>query len=400
MGFPHNKKGRTSMSQNYNNDHPLNAGRVMGIIFSFMIWWPAGLYLLIKTIKQIEEYENTQAKIQREQHKYHSDGSYTSYSENQKKKHSAKDAKVINEKKANRSSSPKKGFGMKIKEILLTVFGGIFSLGGVGILLDMLSYGFYASDLITSGLFIGGGLGMLVMANEFKKKIKRFQKYAAIIGDADSMPINTIAAKIPTTYDKACKDLEDMISEGYFGSGAYLDISTGRYMKNSSVHVEDEKKEDTVEEFTGNYKETIDLIKQLNDQIKDETTSLKIDKIEELTTKIFKVLEEKPEKKQILRTFLNYYLPTTLKLLDDYRRLETQSGNSANIRKARKDIENILDTLVMAFEQQLDAMFEEDVLDISSEISALESMMAQDFAINADPFKQKLNSDGTIDEQK
>jgi len=383
------------MTQNYNNDHPLTAGRVIGIIFSFMIWWPAGLYLLIKTIRQIEEYENTQAKIKREQQRYSYNSTGTT--ENQKKKSTAQDATIIKENA--KTSSPKKSLGMKVKEILLNVFGGIFSLAGVGILIDMISYGFYASDLATSGLFLGGGLGMLYMGHEIKKKIKRYQKYAAIIGDANTMPINTIAAKIPTTYDKACKDLEDMISEGYFGSGAYIDIATGRYMKNSSVQVDDEKTEDTVEEFTGNYKETIELIKQLNDQIKDETTSQKISKIEELTTKIFKVLEEKPEKKSILRTFLNYYLPTTLKLLDDYRRLETQTGNSANIRKARKDIENILDTLVLAFEQQLDAMFEEDVLDISSEISALESMMAQDFAINADPFKQKMNSDGTVDEE-
>lgn len=200
------------------------------------------------------------------------------------------------------------------------------------------------------------------------------------------------------TYDKACKDLEDMIAEGYFGQGAYLDVSSGRFMRNADVKVAEPQKE-TVEEFTGNYKETIDRIKELNAQIKDEKTSEKISKIEDLTTKIFKVLEEKPEKKNILRTFLNYYLPTTLKLLDDYRRLESQGVTSPTVKKARNDIENILDTLLLAYEQQLDAMFEEDVLDISSEISALESMMAQDFAINSDPFRQKMNSDGTIDEE-
>lgn len=376
------------------NENPLTPGRIIGIIFSFMVFWPAGLYLLIKTINQISEYEQTQSNIRRENQKY----AQNYGSANQQKKYNAKDATIVNDK--NVSTEPKKGRGLKLKQILLNVFGGIFSLAGVGVFIDMLSYGFYAGELATGGLFLGGGLGMLFMANEIKKKFKRYKKYAAIIGQSESMLIENIASKIPTTYDKACKDLEDMIDEGFFGSGAYLDISTSRFMKNADVVVPETKQEDTVEEFTGNYRETIEQIKLLNDQIIDENTSIKIYKIEEITTKIFKVLEEKPEKKNILRTFLNYYLPTTLKLLDDYRRLESQTANSASVKKARKDIENILDTLVLAYEQQLDAMFEEDVLDISSEISALESMMAQDFAINADPFKQKLNSDGTTKDEE
>ncbi len=386
------------MSQNNYNESPLTAGRIMGIVGSFMFGiWPVGVYLIIKTIKQMEEYEQTQAKLRREQgtHRY-SYETNEKYSVNQQKRSTAKDATVVKDK-PKKESEPKKGLGMKIKEALLNIFGGICSLAGLGAFVDMLDYGFYAGEFLAGGLFLGGGIAMLFGANRIRKKLKRFRKYAAIIGDAESMEVTTIASKIPTTYDKACKDLEDMISEGYFGPGAYLDVATSRFMRNASVHVE-EKTPEPEEEFSGNYKETIDRIKELNGQIRDEATSAKIDRIEELTTKIFKVLEEKPEKKSILRTFLNYYLPTTLKLLDDYRRLEAQAVSTPTVKKAKTDIENILDTLLLAYEQQLDAMFEEDVLDISSEISALESMMAQDFAINADPFRQKLNSDGTIEE--
>lgn len=386
------------MSQNNYNESPLTAGRIMGIVGSFMFGiWPVGVYLIIKTIKQMEEYEQTQAKLRREQgtHRY-SYETNEKYSVNQQKRSTAKDATVVKDK-PKKESEPKKGLGMKIKEALLNIFGGICSLAGLGAFVDMLDYGFYAGEFLAGGLFLGGGIAMLFGANRIRKKLKRFRKYAAIIGDAESMEVTTIASKIPTTYDKACKDLEDMISEGYFGPGAYLDVATSRFMRNASVHVE-EKTPEPEEEFSGNYKETIDRIKELNGQIRDEATSAKIDRIEELTTKIFKVLEEKPEKKSILRTFLNYYLPTTLKLLDDYRRLEAQAVSTPTVKKAKTDIENILDTLLLAYEQQLDAMFEEDVLDISSEISALESMMAQDFAINADPFRQKLNSDGTTEE--
>ncbi len=387
------------MANNYGGESPLTLGRIMGIASSFMFGlWPVGVYLIIKTIKQLEEYDQTQVKLRREQstHRY-SYETNEKYPYNQQKKQNAQDAKIVKDK-PKKESEPKKGWGLKIKETLFNIFGGICSIAGLGAFIDMLDYGFYAGEFVAGGLFLGGGIGMLFAANEIRKKLKRYRKYAAIIGNSDSMSVTTIASKIPTTYDKACKDLEDMIAEGYFGSGAYLDVAAGRFMRSANAEVPEEQPE-TVEEFTGNYKETIDHIKELNSQIKDEKTSGQIAKIEELTTKIFKVLEEKPEKKSILRTFLNYYLPTTLKLLDDYRRLESQGVTSPTVKKAKTDIENILDTLLLAYEQQLDAMFEEDVLDISSEISALESMMAQDFAINADPFKQKLNSDGTIDEE-
>ncbi len=386
------------MSSNYNNNEsPVTLGRIMGIIASFMFGvWPVGVYLIIKTIKQMEEYEQTQAKLRREQSRRYSYETNEKYSINQQKRSSAKDATVVKDR-PEKTVEPKKGWGMKIKQTLLNIFGGICSIAGLGAFIDMLDYGFYAGEFLAGGLFLGGGLGMLFGANEIRKKLKRFRKYAAIIGNAETMGVADIASKIPTTYDKACKDLEDMIAEGYFGPGAYLDVSASRFMRNADVKVTEPKKE-TVEEFTGNYKEIIDRIKELNSSIKDEKTSEKISKIQDLTTKIFKVLEEKPEKKNILRTFLNYYLPTTLKLLDDYRRLESQGVSSPTVKKAKNDIENILDTLLLAYEQQLDAMFEEDVLDISSEISALESMMAQDFAINSDPFRQKMNSDGSMEE--
>ena len=382
-----------SYNNNSNNEHPLNMGRIMGILFGFLFWWPVGLYMLIKTIKEVDEYEQTMAKIRRES----SSGSYSST--NDSKRQNANEIKFTVESTPKKQS---KGWSLKLKQTLFNIFGGIFSLAGIGAFIDILSYGIDFGTLFSGGLFFGGGLGMLFYANEIKKKLKRYKKYSAVIGDADSMSVATIAAKIPTTFDKACKDLEDMIDEGYFGNGAYLDMRTNKFVRNAKVAEQEDLRfeEDPVEEFTNSYQEIIAQIKQLNDDIVNMEVSGKISQIEDITKKIFNVLDEKPEKKNILRTFLNYYLPTTLKLLDDYRRLESQGNKGETVKKAMNQINGILDTLVIAFEQQLDAMFEEDVLDISSEISALESMMAQDFAINSDPFKQKdaqtkLKSDGT-----
>ncbi len=75
---------------------------------------------------------------------------------------------------------------------------------------------------------------------------------------------------------------------------------------------------------------------------------------------------------------MNYYLPTTVKLLTSYGMRERQSYQGENIIAARKNIEDILSTLVYAFEKQLDKLFAAEAIDISSDIQVLETMIAKD----------------------
>ena len=97
--------------------------------------------------------------------------------------------------------------------------------------------------------------------------------------------------------------------------------------------------------------------------------------------------DEKPEKKSEIKSFMSYYLPTTLKLLRSYSTFERQGVGGENIDSAKKDIERILDTLVVGFTQQLDQLFKTDVLDISSDIEVLEQMMKKDGLSEADDFE-------------
>jgi 5-bromo-4-chloroindolyl phosphate hydrolysis protein len=104
----------------------------------------------------------------------------------------------------------------------------------------------------------------------------------------------------------------------------------------------------------------------------------KIQRIEDVTVKIFRLVDEKPQKAPQIRRFMNYYLPTTLKLLHSYETLEKQGVNGENISAAKNDIERVLDTLAAGFEQQLDNLFKSDKLDISADIDVLENLMRQD----------------------
>ena len=106
--------------------------------------------------------------------------------------------------------------------------------------------------------------------------------------------------------------------------------------------------------------------------------SQKLSRLELIITRIFEEVGKNPELAGELRKFMNYYLPTTRKLVDAYRELYHETIISENMAKTKKEIEDTLDTINEAFENLLDSFFEERAMDISSDISVLQTMLAQE----------------------
>lgn len=119
-------------------------------------------------------------------------------------------------------------------------------------------------------------------------------------------------------------------------------------------------------------------IHECNDRIPDEAMSEKLARLEVVVTRIFTEAERNPEVVDDLKKMMSYYLPTTKKLLDAYCNLNEQPVGGQNIDTMKKEIEETLDTLNSAFEKLLDDLFEEQAWDISSDISVLNTMLAQE----------------------
>ena len=123
---------------------------------------------------------------------------------------------------------------------------------------------------------------------------------------------------------------------------------------------------------------SIAKIRQLNDAIPDERMSAQIDLIERLAAQIFDCVKAHPEKLKQIRQFLNYYLPTTIKLMEQYVTLQNQGMKTENIEDGMQKIEGLLDKVIVAFQRQLDSLFETDVVDITADIRVMEQMMASE----------------------
>ena len=102
------------------------------------------------------------------------------------------------------------------------------------------------------------------------------------------------------------------------------------------------------------------------------------EQLEEVTGKILDYVAQHPEKRSQIRKFLNYYLPTTLKLLNAYDRMGAAGVEGANIDGTMGRIDAMMDKVVEAFDKQLDALFADEALDISTDITVLEQMLAQE----------------------
>ena len=122
----------------------------------------------------------------------------------------------------------------------------------------------------------------------------------------------------------------------------------------------------------------LDRLKEANDRIEDEIMSTRISRMEIASGEIFAHITEHPEKAAQIRRFMNYYLPTTLKLLNSYDQLSRQKVKGENIRTTMFEIEGMMETIAGAFETQLDSLFGEDAMDIAADISVMESILQQE----------------------
>lgn len=125
---------------------------------------------------------------------------------------------------------------------------------------------------------------------------------------------------------------------------------------------------------------------RLNASIPGEKISAQIDHLEETTRKIISHVVDHPEKLPQIRRFLDYYLPTTLKLLNAYDRMGAAGVEGENITGTRGRIDAMMDTLVAAFDRQMDALFADEALDIATDITVMENLLKQEGLSEEKPF--------------
>ena len=276
-----------------------------------------------------------------------------------------------------------------VKMVVGGVMAGMFALGTIAQLatfVESLRYGFFfADELVNVFVMLAGfgvGLGMLLTGREQRGRMERYTNYLAYIGANRQVSLAPMAAAMDVSVRRLTRDLRKMLATHVLPTG-YLDLKAGKLMLTEMGYTEPEPEPEPQPEPEKNQQpsqedEILREIRLINDLIPDPVISAKIDRIEEVTHKILQYQKTHPQRTEQLRTFLNYYLPTTLDILRSYARLDAQGVEGENITAAKQRIEGMMDKVVEGFEKQLDKLFSSDPMVIAADVQVLENMLKKD----------------------
>jgi len=268
---------------------------------------------------------------------------------------------------------------------------GAFTMIGIGMFFALVMSEGGAYELSSFGWSLAlGGVCMAVYNILTMRRKKRMERLAAIIGSRPYIPIQDIADTAGIPCKSVVRDLQAMLDEDELvPSTAYLDLGQGLYVRSSSdapsrpapapsPNPREEPVPAEASSEESEYRDIIRRIRDLNASIKNQQVASHVAQIQQTASNIFHIISRYPGKKASVHTFMNYYLPTTLKLLDTYSTMEKQGFAGPNIESSKKNIEQLLEQLVWAFQSQNDRLFQDDALDISSDIKVMEAMLARD----------------------
>ena len=212
-----------------------------------------------------------------------------------------------------------------------------------------------------------------------------------------SMPLFLLYA--PDLVEGMLDPVFKMIEKGMWGPTAYLDRGNDILFRSQKAaddyfaakQTAAQKQtaaaaEEAAPQEKEGYESMLQAIRRANDRIDDPVLTAKIHRLEAITGQIFKVIREEPAKKNKANTFLNYYLPTTQKLLDSYADFEETGVSGQNLDQAKVRIEETMDNIIAGFEHQLDELYRDAAMDIDSDIRVMETMLRRDTATAADDF--------------
>ncbi len=230
------------------------------------------------------------------------------------------------------------------------------------------------------------------------KRMERYERYRTLLEKQEFAKVSELAGAVGLSEKQVKADLKSLMRDGYFKQG-HFDAKEQNFIVSDDMYRmyqateenaarlrrEAERKEaenqaipPAVREILENGQTYIQRIHKANDNIPDKGISDKLDRMEAIVTRIFAEVRKDPSLAGNLEMFMNYYLPTTIKLVEAYEDMDKQDLPGENVRSAKAEISDSLDTINDAFEKLLDSFFADTALDVSTDISVMKTMMKQE----------------------
>lgn len=271
-------------------------------------------------------------------------------------------------------------------------------------LVDMFdSYAAFKEDLPFIVFWVIPALVISFYGNYRVKKAKdqiiRFRKYNREIGNNTVIPTADLAAISAKPIDFTIKDLLNMIEKDYYrqarivenGELFILDSKTYKLYKEEMLldpkdrmqEIEDKENNALVVEYLSKAKKDVTALTEMTAKLREPMKG-KVSEFLQIVGKIFELLRENPNTARDLDKTINYYLPTTVKLVDSYLTMSEKPTDS--VKSSLKSTEDTMDLVNNAFMKILDNIYEEKIMDLSSDMSVLKSMLRQEGLLDQEDF--------------
>ena len=218
------------------------------------------------------------------------------------------------------------------------------------------------------------------------RQMGQFADYADSVDYHKGLPVSMLADLTHQTKKKALKKLRSYIHKGWLNAWLddetetlYLTAEDYRAAQENQPQPEPEKAPEQAGEVPLNLETTrrfAQVLEKEQELMEDERAVEELQHMQKTTESICAWLEAHPESLPKARRFAEYYIPTTLKLLHTYNDVQSQQGENAEA--IRRDIAGILHTLNQAYSNLYDNLLSDVAMDVSSEIAALQGMLAND----------------------
>ena len=378
-----------------NNNNDLSSWIIIGAMFLFGLW-PVGLILLLSKLSEGSGRKMRQQAREAWQR--------TAAGSAEAKSVQARSSAARNTVRKVTETPNYSDKGAKIMKII----GGVLGVVGAFLLLRELDFTLGYAIKYNEWLYLlrqifypvgilAGGVSLLLGSGAMKRRQRRFATYLRTAGQKAALPLDYLARAVDVSRKRVEKDVNLMLEKGMWGDEAYIDLGSGMLFKSQEAatayfdaahraKAEQEQPRQPAAAAPEGYAAILAQIRDLNDRIADEHLSAQMDRMEQVAGRIFRLIEEDENKRAAAGTFLSYYLPTTLKLLENYAAFEEAGVSGENLSQAKAKIEKTMDSIVAGFEHQLDELYRTDAMDIDSDIRVMETMLRRDTASVADDF--------------
>lgn len=304
--------------------------------------------------------------------------------------------------------------------ILFIVFGGIANIPLFVLSIIGMANGWGATTALV--LFLLVSIFFICHGKSKIQLISKAKRYVRLCGIKMYAEVEELAAQVGISSKKVERELRKILRKGIIPS-AHLDKKGTHLMLTDMVYKqyqdaekarlirEKEEKEQAkqkireakkpvqqeavqpkteLEQMVEEGQECIKKLREMNDLIPGEAISSKLFQLENLLKEIFTRLQKEPAQMNRMHKVMNYYLPTTLKLVEAYHEFDIISNPGEEIIDAKREIEATLDTINEAFVELLNSLFQDKVMDITTDAQVLQTMLANE-GLTKEPEFVKVN---------